>query len=219
MATPNMQSGIAVGVVKGVDGIVTAINANGVIRTLKAGDKVYAGEIIKTADGSNAHIDFIRGGFATIGADQSLPLDGMVLSRAVEASKTYQGDQGTTETDVSKLQQDIQEALAKGEDPTAMLEAAAAGPGAGGGGGQEGGSFVVVDQLAARGNVTPGFETGTFGDPYQNPYEYIGIRTDFAEGTIEADISTPNVTVSPNNPSIANDPRAITGDFQGVFEN
>ena len=181
MATPSMQSGRVVGTVKGVDGVVTAINERGVIRTLRPGDKVYAGETIQTADGANAHIDFTRGGFATLGAGQSLPMDGMVLSQAAEASKPQAGQTQApvaSETDVEKLQQQIEEAIAKGEDPTQLLEAAAAGPGGtGGGGGEEGASFVVVEQLAARGNVTPGHETGTFGSPYETPEEYFGERT------------------------------------------
>ncbi|MCL1886482.1 MAG: retention module-containing protein [Betaproteobacteria bacterium] len=175
MATPNIQSGTVVGTVKGVDGVVTAINANGVIRTLKVGDKVYAGETIQTMQGSNAHIDFTKGGFATLGAGQSLPLDGTILSQAAEAAKaqTASAAPATPDVNVEKLQQQMEEALAKGEDPTAMLEAAAAGPGAGGGD-QEGSSFVVVQQNAARGNLTPGFETGTFGMPVEDPYIYAG---------------------------------------------
>ncbi|WAW09577.1 retention module-containing protein [Oxalobacter vibrioformis] len=198
MATPSMQSGRVVGTVKGVDGVVTAINERGVIRTLKPGDKVYAGETIQTADGANAHIDFSRGGFATLGAGQSLPMDGVVLSQAAEASKPQAGQTqapGATDGDIEKLQQQIEEAIAKGEDPTALMEAAAAGPGAGGtGGAEEGGSFVVVEQLAARGNVTPGFDTGTFGYEFRSPEEYDGretpggdfdfeIRTELGDGT------------------------------------
>ena len=190
MATSGMTSGKVVGIVKGVEGVVTAINDRGVIRTLKAGDKVFAGETIQTADGANAHIDFSRGGFATMGAGQSLPMDGTVLSQAAEAAKTKpdQPQNGTSDADVEKLQQQIEEALAKGEDPTQLLEAAAAGPGAGGGGGQEGSDFVLVEQLAARGNVTPGFDTGTFGVEFKDPYEYDG--REIPGGTFDFEIGT-----------------------------
>ena len=190
MATSGMTSGKVVGIVKGVEGVVTAINDRGVIRTLKAGDKVFAGETIQTADGANAHIDFSRGGFATMGAGQSLPMDGTVLSQAAEAAKTKpdQPQNGTSDADVEKLQQQIEEALAKGEDPTQLLEAAAAGPGSGSGGGQEGSDFVLVEQLAARGNVTPGFDTGTFGVEFKDPYEYDG--RELPGGTFDFNINT-----------------------------
>lgn len=178
MATPNtLQSGKVVGTVKGVDGVVTAINAHGVIRMLKAGDKVFSGETIQTANGANAHIDFSKGGFATLGGEQSLPLDGIVLGQAAEAARPQAGMQqapAASDADIEKLQEQIEEAIAKGEDPTSLLEAAAAGPGADGGAGQEGSGFVLVGQNAARGEVTPGFETSTFANVFRENNEYDG---------------------------------------------
>ncbi len=168
----------AVGIVKALNGEVTATDPRGNVRILKVGDRVADNETIKTATGSNVHIDFNNNGFATLGSGSSLTLDQATLTEIASAAKTTnQNKQNQEQNDqnIEKLQQQIEEAIAKGEDPTALLEAAAAGPGGGDGGAQEGASFVVVEQLAARGQLTPGFDTGTFGNPIQDPQEYTGL--------------------------------------------
>jgi hypothetical protein len=163
-------SGSVVGTVKGISGVVQAINAQGIIRTLKAGDKVYAGETIKT-DRGTAHIDFIKGGFATVGQDQSLTLDNAILSQAAKAESSLSPATQTTDAKAEALQQQIEQKIARGEDPTDLLKAAAAGGTGSSSGAQEGGNFVVVEQNAARGNVTPGFETNTFALPENDSSE------------------------------------------------
>lgn len=68
--------------------------------------------------------------------------------------------------------------IAAGMDPTQIAEATAAGADAGlaGDTGQGGHTFVVVNQDAARGEVTPGFATNTFANPGTENREYTGDR-------------------------------------------
>ncbi|MDR1311029.1 MAG: retention module-containing protein, partial [Burkholderiaceae bacterium] len=161
----------AVGIVKSITGKVVAIDASGNARELHAGDKVFQGEKIQS-DGGAAHIDLTQGGFATVGKGLSLTLDGTILSDAAKAASETAGagpDQPQAPQMTEKELESIQAQIAQGGDPTQLLEAAAAGPGAGGGA-QEGGNFVIVNQDAARGEVTPGFETsyrssGVGGEP------------------------------------------------------
>ncbi|MDL2284585.1 retention module-containing protein, partial [Oxalobacter sp. OttesenSCG-928-P03] len=168
-----------VGVVKALNGEVTATDPRGNIRVLKVGDRVADNEIIKSGTGSNVHIDFNNKGFVTLGSGDSIQLDRGTMSDIASAGKQSAAPKpdigAASDAEVEKLQQQIEEALAKGEDPTSLLEAAAAGgAAAGGGGAQEGGTFVVVEQNAARGDLTPGFETGTFNIEFTDPVEYDG---------------------------------------------
>ncbi|MDR0934156.1 MAG: retention module-containing protein, partial [Burkholderiaceae bacterium] len=182
-----------VGVVKAVSGEVTATDPRGNVRVLKAGDRVADNEVIKSANGGNAHIDFNNKGFATLGSGDTLTLSQAMLQDIANAGKESAPVESTRQNavDVEALQKEVEEALAKGEDPTQMLEAAAAGPGAGGAGGaQEGGNFVLVEQEAARGDLTPGFETGTFG------YPVAGIQED-TPLTVEEYIPPPVVVLGP----------------------
>ena len=163
MASQNVSAGSVVGVVKGVNGEVTAVSAGGMVRTLRAGDKVFAGETVRAGPMSSAHIDFVRGGFATVGSGQNLSLDGVILTDAFNAAQSQGASvPSAPASSIGALQSMIEDAIARGEDPTQLLEAAAAGPGnRGGTAAEEGSSFVIIEQNAARGEVTPGFETAS----------------------------------------------------------
>lgn len=134
----------AIGFVKTVIGTVKAIDAGGVERTLQAGDKVYPNETIVTADGAQVLIEFVDSHVLTLPSHSSIVLDTDVF----DPSATPPTQQLTVEQ--------IQEMIARGEDPTAVTEATAAGAGAGDEGGS---SFVVVGFDNAQGQVTSGFET------------------------------------------------------------
>jgi VCBS repeat-containing protein len=139
------KSGI--GIVESVIGVVTATDTAGVQRVLHQGDVVNANEVIQTAAAGAIDIRFANDTHLDLGRDSQIALDSSVFDPRQAVS-----DDAT----IAALQAQI----AAGGDPTAVLAPTAAGPGAGGAGGDEGGSsFVVVDQLAARGNVTSGFDT------------------------------------------------------------
>ncbi|MFT5533442.1 MAG: VCBS repeat-containing protein [Burkholderiaceae bacterium] len=132
-----------IGTVKLVVGEVTATDQNGVQRVLHEGDQVSANEVIQTSAEGAVDIEFINNTHVDLGRSSQIALDDSV----------FDPRQATTDqADIAA----IQAAIAAGADPTTLVPATAAGAGAADEGGS---SFVVVDQNAARGNVTSGFET------------------------------------------------------------
>jgi hypothetical protein len=108
----------AIGTVKAVTGTAKAIDPAGVERQLQPGDKVYPNETIVTADGGVVLIEFLNGTHLDLPADSQIVLDGEILELARAQSEPLTVEQ-------------IQEMIARGEDPAAIAEAAAAGAAAG----------------------------------------------------------------------------------------
>ena len=135
----------SIGTVKTVVGTVKAVDQSGAERILQAGDKVFANETIVTADGGLVLIEFADGSHLDLASASQIILDSDVFNPANAAPK---GEELTAEQ--------IQEMIARGEDPTAVTEATAAGAGAGDEGGS---SFVQVDFNNTQGDVTSGFDT------------------------------------------------------------
>lgn len=134
----------AVGTVKATLGTVKAIDPSGVERELVAGDKVYPNETIVTGPDGLVIIDLPNGTQLDLATSSKIVLDDEVLGvAAAPAAPALTVEQ-------------IQEMIARGEDPSAITEATAAGAGAGDEGGS---SFVIVDFNNAEGAVTSGFET------------------------------------------------------------
>jgi|GEM_PF-3722016 len=135
----------SIGTVKTVVGEVKAVDASGNERILQAGDKVFANETIVTAVGGLVLIEFANGAHLDLASASQILLDTDVFN---PVNATPKGEELTAEQ--------IQEMIARGEDPTAVTEATAAGAGAGDEGGS---SFVDVAFNDAKGNVGSGFET------------------------------------------------------------
>ena len=158
---------MAIGFVRALSGTTTAKNEKGEVRVLRIGDPVQANEVIQAGAGSTVHIVFNNGNFATVGSGDSLALDPAVIDPTAEV---MQAD--------SQSVANIQAMIEAGVDPTEIAEATAAGAdGNTAGDPNHSGShsFVVVNQDAARGNLTPGFETTTFSNPFPREYVYDGI--------------------------------------------
>ena len=175
---------MAIGIVRALIGTTTARNEKGEVRVLKIGDAVEANETIQAQAGSTVHIAFNNGNFATVGSNETLLLDAAVLDPTAATARPESDGQSVA---------DIQAMIAEGADPTEVTEATAAGADAGlaGDPNHSGGhTFVVVDQDAARGSVTPGFEAGTFGNPYPETQVYDGALLD-VDDTPVADVETP----------------------------
>lgn len=153
-----------VGEVKGLAGRATLTEKDGTVRELHVGDVVHLGDVVHALDGSTILIGFSNGNFATIGSNDSLALQNFVIDP----------DGASPPEGLSTA--DIQTMIAAGADPTQVAEATAAANESLSGDPTHSGShhFVVVDQLAARGNLTPGFETGTFSYEYPREYVYDG---------------------------------------------
>lgn len=139
----------AVGIVSAIFGTVKAVAGNGAERLLHLGDRVFANELIVTADLSGISIEFSNGGRVDLGRNSEAVLD----------SDLY----GPAEVDRAELVSAVeaaQRAILAGADPAAILGAPAAG---GGGGGEDLSSEVNPPPIIERTGlqVTPesGFET------------------------------------------------------------
>jgi hypothetical protein len=133
----------SIGTVKTVVGIVKAVDQSGAERILQAGDKVYANETVVTADGGLVLIEFADGSHLDLASASQIILDSDVFNPA-----NAKGEELTAEQ--------IQEMIARGEDPTAVTEATAAGAGSGDEGGS---SFVDIAFNNTKGHVNSGLET------------------------------------------------------------
>ena len=192
---------MAIGIVRGLIGSVTVTDSKGMTRELRTGDSVEINDSIQAAAGSTVHIAFNNGNFATVGSNEKLVLDPSVTDPIAEPADTIR-----TEPDVA----DIQAMIAAGADPAEITEATAAGTDMGTRDDTDHSgshSFVVVDQAAARGEVTPGFETGTFSNQVPERENYDGLPDIF--------LLNPDIPDNPDFPSSNNHPEIIgtTGDL------
>lgn len=196
---------MAIGIVRALNGTTTAKNDKGEVRVLRIGDPVEANEVILAGAGSTVHIVFNNGNFATVGSGDSLTLSPSVVDPAAEAGQA----------DTQSVA-DIQAMIEAGVDPTQIAEATAAGAdGNTAGDPNHSGShsFVVVNQDAARGNLTPGFETTTFSNPFPREYVYDGIldtapeideaASDLSVSVREAGVRGNDSTIPGTNPNAA----------------
>ncbi|SDI07923.1 VCBS repeat-containing protein, partial [Pseudomonas benzenivorans] len=190
-----------IGVVSQVIGEVFAVAGDGTRRPLVEGDRVFAGEQLVTGAGGAVAIALAGGGELTLGRDSSLMLDTQLLAGARgdgSAAPAAAADAAPSDQDLTDVEQ-LQAAIEAGVDPTAALQATAAGPGAGGAGagGNAGGghSFVLLGETAGALDPVIGF-----------PTEGLGFVPEFPEQIIEA------ADVAPSAPQI------ILGERQAVFE-
>jgi T1SS-143 domain-containing protein len=141
-----------IGVIKAIVGTVTATSTDGSIRTLQAGDRVYANEVISTGPSGAVEIEFADGSVMDLGRDSQALLDTAVFDPAATSSVAdTEGE--VVPDDVAAIQQ----AILEGEDPTEAGEATAAGAGVEG---SEGGhEAVFVNYLNPEVTPEAGFDT------------------------------------------------------------
>ncbi|RQO79577.1 retention module-containing protein, partial [Acidovorax sp. FJL06] len=138
-----------------VTGTAFAVDANGNRRALKAGDFLQKGEVVQTPAGSRVELLMDDGKVLAVAPEQSIKLDESTTQTAERpTAQDASVAQGTIDT--------VIQALERGGDLNAQLDATAAGLGGGGGGEGEGSSFVQllrifegVDPLAYLYSFTP----------------------------------------------------------------
>ncbi|OUR64523.1 hypothetical protein A9Q79_04260 [Methylophaga sp. 42_25_T18] len=136
-----------IGTVSILIGTATATAADGTVRNLQLGDKIYADELISTGPGGAVEIEFADGTVMDLGRNSQLVLDDAVYDPNAVAEAEPAADADA-----------IQQAILAGVDPTEITEATAAGAGAEAGG-NEGSEFVTVEYLAPSVIPDSGFDT------------------------------------------------------------
>jgi Ca2+-binding RTX toxin-like protein len=129
-AASNKNNGtVNIDVLKVLIGGATATDTAGTMRSLQAGDRILANDVIQTAAAGAVQIEFLNQSHLEIGRDSVLTLDRSVFDPALAT---------TSEQNISS----IQNAIADGKDPALVADASAAG---GAEGGNESHNIVVVD--------------------------------------------------------------------------
>ncbi|WCM52874.1 retention module-containing protein [Pseudomonas sp. WJP1] len=161
-----------IGIVSKVIGQVFAVAGDGTRRVLIEGDRLFAGDQLVTGAEGAVAVHLQNGDELTLGRSSSLQITAQLLAQTsphvetVEATTPSQAQL----TDVEQLQK----AIAAGDDPTQTAEATAAGPGSTGPaeGAQGGGhSFVMLEEVGGRVEPTIGFPTAGFNGIPEFPLE------------------------------------------------
>ncbi|QHC94577.1 type I secretion target [Pseudomonas sp. R84] len=190
-----------IGTVTKVIGQVFAQSADGTKRALVEGDHLFAGDqLITGAEGAVA-VHLQNGQELTLGRGSSMTMTGELL--AGQAAHVNAAEAVTpSDAQLTDVEQ-IQKAIAAGDDPTKNAEATAAGPNAPGGApGELGGghSFVLLTEVGGRVDPIIGFPTAGFGGIPEFPEERHNAVIDNGD-------DTPAVVVQPP----VNNPVTLTG--------
>ncbi|TKJ79691.1 type I secretion target [Pseudomonas koreensis] len=190
-----------IGIVTKVIGQVFAQSADGNKRVLVEGDRLYAGDqLITGAEGAVA-VHLQNGQELTLGRGSSMTMTGELL--AGQAAHVNAAEAVTpSDAQLTDVEQ-IQKAIAAGDDPSKTAEATAAGPNAPGGApGEAGGghSFVLLTEVGGRVDPIIGFPTAGFGGIPEFPEERHNAVIDNGD-------DTPAVVVPPP----VNNPVTLTG--------
>ncbi|WP_061474478.1 enhanced entry virulence factor RtxA [Legionella pneumophila] len=140
-----------IGIVRAVNGLLEKVNAQGQASLVKSGARLQEGDVLTLLSGE-AYIQFIHG------FPEALALGKPVNLYGVSPALQY----GVEELN----EQLVQEALAKGIDPSVILDvlgSAAAGAEAVG----SGGDAFIMDPLFGFGHVTAGYPTGPISFAYE----------------------------------------------------
>ncbi|VVN65941.1 hypothetical protein PS684_05451 [Pseudomonas fluorescens] len=190
-----------IGIVTKVIGQVFAQSADGNKRVLVEGDRLVAGDqLITGAEGAVA-VKLENGKELTLGRGSSMTMTGELLAgQAVHVNAA----EAVTPSDAQLTDvEQIQKAIAAGDDPSKTAEATAAGPNAPGGApGEAGGghSFVLLTEVGGRVDPIIGFPTAGFGGIPEFPEERHNAVIDNGD-------DTPAVVVPPP----VNNPVTLTG--------
>ncbi|MDD1000762.1 retention module-containing protein [Pseudomonas sp. TNT2022 ID642] len=190
-----------IGIVTKVIGQVFAQSADGNKRVLVEGDRLVAGDqLITGAEGAVA-VKLQNGQELTLGRGSSMTMTGELLGG--QAAHVNAAEAVTpSDAQLTDVEQ-IQKAIAAGDDPSKTAEATAAGPNAPGGApGEAGGghSFVLLTEVGGRVDPIIGFPTAGFGGIPEFPEERHNAVIDNGD-------DTPAVVVPPP----VNNPVTLTG--------
>ncbi|MFJ4494213.1 retention module-containing protein [Pseudomonas atacamensis] len=200
-----------IGTVTKVIGQVFAQASDGIKRPLFEGDRLYAGDqLITGAEGAVA-VKLQNGEELTLGRGSSITMSGQLLADQAVPVNVDEA-QTPSQAQLTDVEQ-IQQAIAAGEDPSKTAEATAAGPNAPTGNtGELGGghSFVLLTEVGGRVDPIIGFPTAGFN----------GIP-EFPEYRRDADIDNGDDTPAPvvvppppvNNPVILNGLNGADGEL------
>ncbi|QXH60642.1 retention module-containing protein [Pseudomonas azerbaijanorientalis] len=191
-----------IGIVSKVIGQVFAVASDGTRRALVEGDKLFAGDQLSTGAEGAVAVHLQNGQELTLGRGSSMQMTPQLLANQiphVHSSEAVTPSQAQL-TDVEQLQK----AIAAGDDPTQTAEATAAGPsttsGVPGGVQGSGHSFVMLEEVGGRVDPTIGFPTAGFNGIPEFPEERLNAEPDNDAVAADTPVVPPVTPEVPNNP-------------------
>ncbi|MGH8347674.1 MAG: retention module-containing protein, partial [Pseudomonas sp.] len=190
-----------IGIVSKVIGQVFAVASDGTRRTLVEGDRLFAGDQLNTGAEGAVAVHLKNGQELTLGRGSSMQMTPQLLANQIPHVDPHEAVTPSQAqlTDVEQLQK----AIAAGDDPTKTAEATAAGPatttGVPGGIQGSGHSFVMLEEVGGRVDPTIGFPTAGFNGIPELPEERLNANPDNVVAA-DAPVVPPVVPEVPNNP-------------------
>ncbi|WP_095058963.1 retention module-containing protein [Pseudomonas sp. Irchel s3f7] len=194
-----------IGTVSQVIGQVFVQSSDGTRRAVVEGDRLFAGEQLSTGAEGAVSVRLQNGQELTLGRDSSQQLTSQMLENQIPHVETAEAAT-PSQSQLSDVEQ-LQKAIAAGDDPTQTAEATAAGPTtttATGGAPGGGHSFVMLEEVGGRVDPIIGFPTAGFNGIPEFPEERLNAAP---EEVVPADAP---VIVPPNNP-VTLDGLSVTG--------
>ncbi|VVO25380.1 hypothetical protein PS712_04575 [Pseudomonas fluorescens] len=175
-----------IGTVSKVIGQVFAVANDGTRRALIEGDRLYAGDQLNTGAEGAVAVHLQNGQELTLGRGSSLQMNPQLLANHTPHVNTAEAVT-PSQAQLSDVEQ-LQKAIAAGDDPTQTAEATAAGPSTGAPGGAAGGghSFVMLEEVGGRVDPNIGFPTAGFNGIPEFPDERHDGEPDNGDGTLAA---------------------------------
>ncbi|OOQ45830.1 type I secretion target [Pseudomonas fluorescens] len=187
-----------IGIVSKVIGQVFAVASDGTRRALVEGDRLFAGDRLSTGAEGAVAVHLQNGQELTLGRDSSMQMTPQLLANQIPHIDSPEA-MTPSEAQLTDVEQ-LQKAIAAGDDPTQTAEATAAGPatttGVPGGIPGSGHSFVMLEEVGGRVDPVIGFPTVGFNGIPEFPEERLNVNPDIAVAD-EAPVVPPQV---PNNP-------------------
>ncbi|MDT4773101.1 repeat domain protein [compost metagenome] len=187
-----------IGIVSKVIGQVFAVASDGTRRALVEGDRLFAGDRLSTGAEGAVAVHLQNGQELTLGRDSSMQMTPQMLANQIPHIDSPEAVT-PSEAQLTDVEQ-LQKAIAAGDDPTQTAEATAAGPamttGVPGGIPGSGHSFVMLEEVGGRVDPVIGFPTAGFNGIPEFPEERLNVNPDIAVAD-EAPVVPPQV---PNNP-------------------
>ncbi|WP_239499333.1 retention module-containing protein [Pseudomonas putida] len=198
-----------IGIVSKVIGQVFAVAGDGTRRPLIEGDRLFAGDQLVTGAEGAVAVHLQNGQELTLGRGSSLNMTPQLLAQESPHLNTNESVT-PSEAQLSDVEQ-LQKAIAAGDDPTQTAEATAAGPGGSTGpaGGALGGghSFVMLEEVGGRVDPNIGFPTAGFNGIPEFPEE----RHDAVVNTVVDDTQGPVIAPPVPLPPVVNNPVTLSG--------
>ncbi|WP_212626803.1 retention module-containing protein [Pseudomonas sp. PP3] len=204
-----------IGTVSKIIGQVFAVASDGTRRVLVEGDRLFAGDQLNTGAEGAVAVRLQNGQELTLGRGSSLQMNPQLLAHQTPHVNTAEAVT-PSQAQLSDVEQ-LQKAIAAGDDPTQTAEATAAGPSTGAPGDAAGGghSFVMLEEVGGRVDPNIGFPTAGFNGIPEFPEERLAgdIDPDGDPAAVTAPVLPPVVppVVTPQVPAAADNPVTLNG--------